>query len=342
MSLNTSFLVDKINQVLPFPRKRVPDGVQVCCPMCQTMGQSRPDTKFRCGFRPFSSGGFNINCFNCGFKIIWRPGSLLSGKVKNLLGTLGVPENDMAKLNFTAWQIKNNLGPEQIEERPLFIPNFAEVGLPEGSQTLDFWLAEGLDDQDFMDVLAYAATRGEEVLSHTPLYWSPEKKHSWNRRLVVPFMWENKVVGFSGRAIDSDIRPKYYTSTPEHFLINNQVLKKDRKYAIVVEGTFDALAIDALSPQGAKMSTEQAHWINSSGKEIIVVPDFDSSGQSLIDEALKNNWKVSFPNWDSDIKDANDAVNRYGKLFTLRTIIQNATDQKMKINLLRKRLDKNK
>lgn len=340
MSFNTSFLVDAISLVLPHPRRRVPDGVQVNCPMCQAMGEPRPDTKFRCGFRPFANGGFNMNCFNCGFRIIWRPGSLLTGRVKQLLGQLGVADQDVSRLNFTAWQIKNSLGPIQLEERKLFIPSFAERQLPEGSMPLDFWLQENLEDENFMDVLAYAATRGEDVLASTELYWTPNTQKNMNRRLIVPFLWDGNIVGYSGRSIDGDARPKYYTNTPEHFLINNEALNKDRKFVVLVEGTFDAFAIDGVASQGAKLSEEQAHWIKDSQKEVIVLPDMDESGQPLIDVALKHNWKVSFPGWDSDVKDANDAVNKYGRLYTVKSIIDGATDQALKINLLRKRLNK--
>lgn len=339
-SFNQSFLIDRLNQVLPHPRKRVPDGIQVCCPMCLEMGQPRPDTKFRCGYRPFATGGFNLNCFNCGFKIIWRPGSLLSAKVKKLLTALHVSDQDISKLNFTAWQIKNSLGPSEIEAKPQFIPNFSECELPPGSMSLDFWLSEGLDDPDFLDVLAYAATRGDAVLQSANLHWSPDKIHGMNRRLLVPFIWQDKIVGYSGRAIDGNARPKYYTNTPEHFIINNQVLQLDRKYVIVVEGTLDAFSIDGVSTQGAKVSDEQAQWISDSGKEVIVLPDLEPNGQPLIDLALKQGWKVSIPNWDSDIKDANDAVKKYGKLYALRSVLDAATDQKLKINLLRKRLNK--
>lgn len=281
-----------------------------------------------------------MNCFNCGFKIIWRPGSLLSTKVKNLLGVLGVTDQDISKLNFTAWQIKNSLGPSEMEQRAIFSPNFKEVPLPEGAMSLDFWLKEGLDDPDFLDVLAYAATRGEDVVRDANLHWTPDKTKGLNRRLLIPFLWDNKVVGYSGRSVDGDVRPRYYTNTPEHFLINNRVLTLDRKFVIVVEGTLDAFAIDGVSTQGAKVSEEQAQWINDSGKEVIVLPDMEASGQPLIDAAIKHNWKVSFPTWGTGIKDANDAVKEYGRLFTLKSIIQNATDQKLKINLLRKRLNK--
>ncbi len=309
--------------------------------MCLAMGESRPDTKFRCGYRPFADGGFNLNCFNCNFRIIWRPGrTTLTNKIRQLLGQIGLQEQDVSRLNFTAWQIKNNMGPSLKEEKPPFIPQFDEIELPKGAKSIDFWLEEGLDDGDFLETLAYAATRGEDVLKTTELFWTPSTTNGMNRRLIVPFIWNDTVVGYSGRAIDKDVQPRYYTSTPAHFLINNEVLSKERKFVILVEGTFDAFAIDGVASQGAKLSDEQAHWLKWSGKEIIVLPDQEESGQPLIDAALKNGWKVSFPGWDSSVKDANDAVNTYGRLYAVKSVLDGATDQALKINLLRKKLNR--
>jgi hypothetical protein len=49
-------------------------------------------------------------------------------------------------------------------------------------------------------------------------------------------------------------------------------------------------------------------------------------------------FQVSIPNWDIDVKDANDAVVKYGKLPTLLSILQNATSSKIKIEMQRRKL----
>jgi hypothetical protein len=67
------------------------------------------------------------------------------------------------------------------------------------------------------------------------------------------------------------------------------------------------------------------------------VPDHDRAGGSLIDAALEYGWSVSFPEWENDVKDVNDAVVRYGKLFTLKSIIDAKETSSLKINLKRKR-----
>ena len=72
-------------------------------------------------------------------------------------------------------------------------------------------------------------------------------------------------------------------------------------------------------------------------REIILVPDRDRAGQQLIDDALEYGWSVSFPEWEPDVKDINDSVVRYGKLFTLKSILDAKQTSRLKINLLRKR-----
>ena len=67
------------------------------------------------------------------------------------------------------------------------------------------------------------------------------------------------------------------------------------------------------------------------------MPDKDKAGQRLIDDALEYGWAVSFPEWENDTKDVNDAVVRYGKLFTLKSIIDAKQTSSLKINLLRKK-----
>ena len=72
---------------------------------------------------------------------------------------------------------------------------------------------------------------------------------------------------------------------------------------------------------------------------MIVCPDRDKAGTNLIDVALENNWMVSFPEWEDNIKDTADAVKEYGQVYTLKSIIQSAENNTAKIEVL-KRLGK--
>jgi len=48
---------------------------------------------------------------------------------------------------------------------------------------------------------------------------------------------------------------------------------------------------------------------------------------------------VSLPPWEDDIKDVADAVKRYGRVYTLTTILHYLETNKIKIQLLQKKLE---
>jgi len=338
-TMQNDFLSQRVLSALPAKRRRSPNGsVNFNCPMCLSRGQSRPDTKQRCGFATDPLGAIRINCFNCGFSTRWAPGNLLNKNVREFLKNLGVNELEIKKLNFTAWQLTHSVeGVANLTPSAVFAPKFDVRELPKDALPLSVWAVNDCDDPDFLAVSQYAMSRGDAVFDNYEFYWTPDRENGMNRRLIVPFFWREDIVGWTGRSVDAARQPRYYTDTPAHFLFNNVNLYRDRKYVILVEGIFDALSIDGVATQGAKLSEQQAYWLKEIGKQVIVLPDRDEKGQLMVDIALKHDFMVSFPNWDDGIKDANDAIKTYGRLWTVKTIIDGATDNKLKINLSRKK-----
>ena len=80
----------------------------------------------------------------------------------------------------------------------------------------------------------------------------------------------------------------------------------------------------------------------SSDLEVIVVADRDRAGSKLITQAIEYGWSVSFPLWQREgariCKDVSEAVEMYGKLFVLKSIINAKETSKLKIELMRKKL----
>ena len=79
--------------------------------------------------------------------------------------------------------------------------------------------------------------------------------------------------------------------------------------------------------------------IKALGREVIVVPDRDRAGSKMLKAAIEQGWSVSTPPWDTDIKDVADAVRRYGRLYTLATILYYRESNQIKIQLLKKKLE---
>jgi DNA primase len=106
----------------------------------------------------------------------------------------------------------------------------------------------------------------------------------------------------------------------------------------VVEGVFDALAINGLAVLHAEINDAQVRLIRSLGRDIVVVPDQDEAGMKLVDRAVELGWAVSMPAWPEGVKDVNDAVIQLGRVGTLLTILQARETSRIKIELKKKQL----
>jgi hypothetical protein len=165
----------------------------------------------------------------------------------------------------------------------------------------------------------------------------------------VPFYYQNRIVGYTARTFTDGIQPKYHSDHPGHFVFNLDQQHFDNKFVIVSEGAFDAMAIDGLAILSNDISEQQAELIEALGKQVIVVPDFDQHvnkqgkkvwpGRQLINRAIEYGWSVSFPVWSEQVKDISDAVVKYGKLFTMKSILSASESNPIKIKLISKKYE---
>ena len=82
--------------------------------------------------------------------------------------------------------------------------------------------------------------------------------------------------------------------------------------------------------------TTQRELIDNLNRKVIVVPDKDKAGSKLIEQAIEYRWSVAFPEWDKTVGDVADAVLKYGRLFTIQSILKTTESSKLKIDLKRK------
>jgi hypothetical protein len=87
----------------------------------------------------------------------------------------------------------------------------------------------------------------------------------------------------------------------------------NRKFVIVTEGQFDAIAIDGVGIMTNEPNESQVARLNALDREVIVVPDKDRPGAKMLKAAIDNGWSASLPPWDDDVKDVADAVKKYGE-----------------------------
>jgi hypothetical protein len=320
--MDIDFLVEKVHRLLldnlPIKTNKTPSGWNTMdCPMCT-------DKRKRGGL--ITTGAkISYNCFNCGYTTGWEPNPVLGKKYKDLATILGASSQDIHKVTVELLKYAEDLETESTTDYVYNLQKFNKVELPDNVIAVD-------DLEEGHPVKQYAEQRG--LLGLYPLLYFNEKLYK--QRLVVPFTYNNELVGWTGRHISPPNKqtPKYLHNMQPGYVFNiDRFADSKREIVIVTEGVFDAIMIDGIAIQGNTIGPEQAHLIEKLGKRIIVCPDKDQAGTELMLQAAELGWEVSFPPWHVDCKDAADAVNMYGRLATVSSIIKHATNNKLKIEV---------
>jgi hypothetical protein len=329
-----SIVQETLSLHLPSKRKTTPSGwTSFNAPCCIHNGDSA-DKRQRGGLISNGDGGLSYHCFNCGFKASWQPGRQLSYKMRKLFEWLGTPDDVITKLALQCLQIAE-VGNSNIT---IELPKFEEKSLTEGARRLDQWddwqaLEPTGMDNNLFKVCEYLKTRNL-FLDDYPFHWTPEL--GYRDRIIIPFYHKGVVVGFTARKI-KDGNPKYLSDQQPGYVFNLDAQNYERLYTIVVEGPFDAIAVEGVALLGSEIKDQQAMLLNSLNSTKVVVPDRDEAGSKLIDQAIELGWSVSMPEWHEEVKDVNDAVNKYGKIYTLHSIITASESNELKIKLRSKK-----
>jgi len=329
-----TLVVDKFRSLIPPRAKSSPSGwTSFNAPCCQHRGHS-PDTRKRAGVR-FDGNGIVYNCFNCKFSTGWQPGSPFGEKIKTLVRWMGASEDTVKELVFEALKTEGDeYKPEQHQSKI----QFEDKELPEGAMSLKKWiedayLSESQVSTNILPIAEYIISRGFDPMADD-FYWSPAS--GYENRVIVPFRWGGRIVGNTARKI-TDGKPKYLSDQHPHFVFNFDRQIENQKYILVCEGPFDALSVDGVALLTNDVAEQQSRIINSLNSEVIIIPDQDQAGLVLFDRAAELDWSVAMPNWDHDIKDVAEAVQRYGKLFVIVDAIMTAQKGSIKINMAKKK-----
>lgn len=334
---------EHVTTLLPHRRKTSSSGWISFNAVCCSHNGETADTRGRGGIAPSTDGSVSYHCFNCGFKAHYQPGRHLSYKFRKLLSWLGASDNDIKRLVIEAIRIKDLVDPTQLEEKPEEKIEFAVRSLPEHALSFrELSTFHVLDDFNHVPTLLnsavdYVVSRGIDTNKYD-FYWTDETDHSLHQRVLVPCIWEGKIIGYTGRTFVDGVKPKYYSHYEPNFVFNINQQHTSSKVVVVCEGPFDAMSIDGVAILGNECSTIQADIIDRLGKEVIVVPDNDRAGIKLIDSAIEYGWSVAFPIWQETCKDINEAVCKYGKLFVIKSILASKETSRLKIELMKKRL----
>jgi hypothetical protein len=326
-----NIISDFIKGILPTKKKTTPSGwTSFNAPCCVHNGES-PDTRGRGGLTANPDGSVSFHCFNCNFKASYQPGRHLTFKFRKLLKWLGADDSDIKRLVIEAIRVRELVNPEEVkqeaEEEKI---EFKVRDLPDD--------AENLVALDYVHpALEYCIARKIDIAKYA-FYATRQEQYNLHKRIIIPFVWQGRTIGYTARAIEENVKPKYHSSYEPNFVfnINNQLA--DSKFVIVCEGPFDAMSIDGVAVLNNECNETQADIIESLGREVIVVADRDRAGAKMINNAIEYGWTVSYPVWLETSKDVNEAVVKYGRLFVLKTILDAKQTSKLKIELMKKKL----
>ena len=323
-----SIVSDTVTTYLPGKRKTTPSGwCSFNAPCCIHNGETQ-DTKQRGGLIE-NGEGVSYHCFNCGFKASWQPGRTLNYKMRKLLRWLNAPDEVINKLSLEVLRISEGI---ESKQHSLTLPKFETVQFPEGTVEI---VEDPCATGDYQAVLDYMRTRNLQLDDGYRYYWC--NNLVYKRRLIVPFYYESRLVGWTARTVDSDRNPRYLLETQPGFVYGLDEQRPNKVFCIVTEGPIDANHIEGVSIMGSEISEQQALLINRLNKDVIVVPDRDSNGKKLAEQAIELGWQVSLPEWNLNCKDISDAVAEYGRLYTLYSVANAAESSPLKIRLRMKK-----
>ncbi len=188
---------------------------------------------------------------------------------------------------------------------------------PEGRQVLDYLHGRGLDDgvirrfglgastNQWNDLTAYLKEKGytqeELALAGLTVVKGENAFDMFRSRAMFPIIDQyNHVLGFGGRAMQKDAKPKYLNTsdTPVFnkrkgvYAINLLRKHRDLKRVLLVEGYMDVVAISqagvvgAVATLGTALTNEQARLLKHYAPEVHLCYDGDEAGQHAIERGL--------------------------------------------------------
>ena len=250
----------------------------------------------------------------------------MSKKMHMFLEDMGLSPEQFIEINNLIKEYLDTTVQEKQLVKPIIIRDITEE-----YKSIKQSLAEGVHSKEFCKLLNYINNRNPKLLEWEDLMWSDKQEY-----FLMTCKENGRRVVYAFRGYEDFSPHKYSHYTPSGYVygIDNMA---NRKYNIIVEGELDALAIKGTALLSNTFTQDKLKRVldNKGDSEIIMLPDKDNAGKKMVEQVLKENlpFSVSFPNWDDGIKDAFDAVKKYGRLYTIYSIIKNKESDKMKIKM---------
>ena len=299
----------------------------------------------RAGFI-FDEDSISFNCFNCSLstKINLSQSYGLPPKFRAMLSDFGISDKNLDDIGFNLFRQnsanRSSNGKEKTRTKIKSIKPIT-LDLPKGFDLLD--LNGGEADQKIIDYLSKRLIDPDSYPFMICRKTDDLQLKKWLNRLIIPFFHNDDVIFYQGRDVTGKSNQKYLNASHKKLdrnkiLSDYDVLFKDYDQPLyVTEGWFDAHLLGGVALFGNHIKDDQAAWLSRSSREKVYVMDRYGDGQEAALEAVELGWKVAIPyetSFDSRIKDVNDLMQKYGRLYTLKLIHKKTYDDfSAKINI---------
>lgn len=269
---------------------------KLICPMCN-------DTEGKAGFK-IEHNTIGYSCFKgkCTANTKYEEGEYVPKKFKALMKELMIDIHPTLLTNGS--KLQQSL--EQLDEDRFEEHSYKKVELLDQFEPYDISkhrkFALRLAERGIFDDNYYVGTKDE-----------------WKDRLIIPFYFYGKLIGWQGWHIWEDHYMPYLTSSgntdliycPDGFLPRNP---------LVMEGVFCAKSIpNGVAVLHSNITKKQAYILRD--RSPILVPD--KKGSKFMDAVDLYGWDVTIPTFNT--KDVNDSVKKNGIFITARSLYEGRT-----------------
>lgn len=279
-------------------------------------------------------GNFVVySCFNCDTKENFSTEREypFSEKMREVFDAFGIPK---AEYNMIAYKNKvfgNDTDVKVVEKKvetaqPFAIPEyFCEINQCNHDNVIvQAALAElkyrKIPENAYPFYLSTGKTKGgprEEAIARSLM-----------GRLIIPmFNHKGEMIYYQARNLDkTDNRKKYLNPDVPRTAVMygmDQLNTNIDAPLFVTEGFFDAFHLKGVALLQNSITNSQLVMLRKSRRKKVFVPDKKADSSGVVDAFIKEGWHVSVPDIGDKCKDIDDAIRKYGKLYTLQTVAGN-------------------
>ena len=285
------------------------------------------DYKKRGGFK-FEGPQTSYHCFNCGHSATHDPTQYktLSNEMIQVLECFVVPESEYQQLLFNALQYQHTYGTIKKKKKSEHDPDtkIDPIEFPN-------WFIPLKDVQDSWADSARTyllEDRGVDPSSYPFHIMKPERhtieafERKWRGRLIIPYFRSNQVLWYQGRDLRKQSKMRYINADTESECILSDYAPLHNRTDMplfIFEGFFDAHVAGGIAIFGNTFKKGQIKLLQQSARRKVYVPDNTTDAKTASLQAIEQGWEISTPDIGS-CKDFNAAVQRYGKLYALKSL----------------------